>query len=301
MVSVTRKEKLDKLDNAFLFIISVLGLLVTIIQTYLSGTQGLIEALPLLVLGIPIPFYIGYIRGAISISQDDKQIVERLRGWGYLVVGIGGYLSLEWENPLIYFAVLLLSVFSVYYVQQWFMKIFEMEENLSHEYSVYGSTVSAFLLAFISRLSVKWYLNQSPFPLVSFNTLMSIYVIIGAIMIGLIFEKASRMIMDAPLRLDDKQFQKRMKGNFLSRYVSGLWDLGNIIIRTDTKATKIWLSGWLFALPAVVITQPTLLADKPWLILFATVFISTSMVLALIGTIRFLKTKSLDVSNLWAL
>jgi len=308
LVFVTRTERLDKLDNAFLFIISVLGLFVTIIQTYLSGTRGLIEALPLLVLGIPIPFYIGYIRGAISISQPDKQIVERLRGWAYLTVGVGAYVSLIWENPLFMFTMVPLSFLSIYYLQKWFTEIFALKSNLSYQIAVYGSATSAFLLAFISRLSVIMLnLDQSPFPAVSYplflySMLLGIWIITLTTSVFLTIEKFSRMMMNVQLPLGNDQIQKRLEGNFFYRFSRGLMDLAIIIVGTNRKATIIWLLGLFSALPAVVIAQPTLLADKPWLILLIfSVFISTSIVLALIGTIHFLKTQKLNVSKLWVL
>ena len=58
-------NRLDKLDDAFLFIVSFIGLLITIIQASIFGTsvQSLVEVLPLLFLGMVMPLYIGYFRG----------------------------------------------------------------------------------------------------------------------------------------------------------------------------------------------------------------------------------------------
>lgn len=295
-----RKQKLDKLDDAFLFIIGVLGLLVTIIQSYLSGTLGLIEAFPLLILGIPIPFYIGYIRGAISISQPEKQIVERIRGWAYLLVGIGGYFSLIWENPLFYFAILLIALFSIHYILKWFVTVFEVGDNLSYRYSVYGSGISAFLLAFIARLCVKTYINPSLFLPISLYTLTAIWIIIATAAAVLILEKASRMVVNTDLCLSDIQIQRHKKGNFFDRFTTGLWDLAIMIMGANKRATIIWLSGlFLNLVSAFAQSSSTRFADESWLIVpIATIFSLASISLIILGTILFLKISKLDATSL---
>jgi len=301
LVLDARKEKLDKLDNAFLFIISVLGLLVTIIQTFLSGIQGLIEAFPLLVLGIPIPFYIGYIRGTISISQIEKQIVERIRGWAYLLVGIGGYFSLIWENPLFYFAVLLIALFSIHYILKWFVNVFEVGDNLSYRYSVYGSGISAFLLAFLTRLTVKTYVNPTSFLTFSVYTSTAIWIITAVTSAVLIFEKASRMVMNTQLGLTDIQIERRKKGNFVDHFTAGIWDLAGMIIGTNKRATIIWLLGLFVNLVSFfvqgIITRS--FPDESWSIVpIATIFNLASMSLIIVGTILFLKISKLNVTFL---
>lgn len=82
--SINFEKKLERLDTAFLFIISLVGLLFTIIQFAAEGIAGLLEILPLLVLGVVIPFYVGYVRGAI----EDNSLIEKARGWVFLTVGV---------------------------------------------------------------------------------------------------------------------------------------------------------------------------------------------------------------------
>lgn len=57
-------KKSDRLDNAFLFALSTMGLLISLIQIRQENLSGLIEATPFLFLGIALPFYVGYLRGA---------------------------------------------------------------------------------------------------------------------------------------------------------------------------------------------------------------------------------------------
>jgi len=76
------ERKLERLDDAFLFLLGFVGLVITVLQVYLFGTSliGLLETFPLIFLGIVMPFYVGYIRGAISIHLINRSIVERMRG-----------------------------------------------------------------------------------------------------------------------------------------------------------------------------------------------------------------------------
>ena len=60
------ENKVDRLDNAFLFALSSIGLLISFMQIRQETVSGLIEAIPFLLLDIALPFYVGYMRGAIE-------------------------------------------------------------------------------------------------------------------------------------------------------------------------------------------------------------------------------------------
>jgi hypothetical protein len=81
-----RKNRADKLDEGFLFLISLTSVIFMIIQTFLSGVSFLLYAIPLLVLGVGLPFYFGYWKGALENS-----VIMRVRGWIYLYFGTFGY------------------------------------------------------------------------------------------------------------------------------------------------------------------------------------------------------------------
>ena len=69
-----------------LFLSSFLGLGLGLLQLVCESIAVLVFFLPLLILILVVPIYIGYIRGAILLDS----IVERIRGWFYLIL-CGGY------------------------------------------------------------------------------------------------------------------------------------------------------------------------------------------------------------------
>jgi len=79
--------RLGKIDSLILFLPSLLGLAYSLLQYSVIGTRLLTYYIPVLFFGIPLPIYIGYIRGAIRLDS----IVERARGWIYLAAGILSY------------------------------------------------------------------------------------------------------------------------------------------------------------------------------------------------------------------
>jgi len=86
------KLRLGKLDSLFLLIPTVLGIVLSLLQFYLGiigERSGVIAFIPILVIGIGFPIYIGYYRGGIKLDS----IVERARGWIYLLGGIPAYVS----------------------------------------------------------------------------------------------------------------------------------------------------------------------------------------------------------------
>ena len=74
----------DKLDRLLLSATSLLGLIFGISQIIIGGMDSLIFFIPFIILIWLWPIYIGYIRGAIVLDH----ILERFRGWIYLIGGI---------------------------------------------------------------------------------------------------------------------------------------------------------------------------------------------------------------------
>jgi hypothetical protein len=50
---------------------------------------SLIAGIPFLILGVVVPFYVGYIRGVIEIDT----VEERIRGWIYSIIGTNYFLG----------------------------------------------------------------------------------------------------------------------------------------------------------------------------------------------------------------
>lgn len=80
------KRKMDQLDNLLLFATSLVGYIFVVTQLFFRNTAITLFFLPLLVLGVVIPVWKGYIRGALRNSMQD-----RIMGWTYLIFGLGIY------------------------------------------------------------------------------------------------------------------------------------------------------------------------------------------------------------------
>lgn len=86
---IETKLRLGKLDSLLLFLSSLLGLGFALLQLMYNNILILVYFLPLLFLILVMPVYIGYIRGAILLDS----IVERIRGWLFLMLGGGFYIG----------------------------------------------------------------------------------------------------------------------------------------------------------------------------------------------------------------
>jgi len=83
-------RRIERLDDFFLFITSVLGLSFSLLYTLFGYREIIYGFLPLLIIGVVIPIYIGYVRGAILLDT----LEERVRGWIYFLYGVVFYLAL---------------------------------------------------------------------------------------------------------------------------------------------------------------------------------------------------------------
>jgi hypothetical protein len=82
------KNKLDKLDEAFLFLISLTSIIFALLQVVLTPPTLMVFTFILLVIGVLLPFYYGFWRGAL---EDDPLL--RSIGWVYLFLGIASYIT----------------------------------------------------------------------------------------------------------------------------------------------------------------------------------------------------------------
>jgi hypothetical protein len=85
----------DKLDDALLFVMGSLGILFGLVQVFTGFSTILQFIAPVALLGWVLPFYFGYVRGSIKDSM-----VDRYRGWIFLVVGLTLYSVVLTEEEL---------------------------------------------------------------------------------------------------------------------------------------------------------------------------------------------------------
>jgi len=250
---------LDKLDDAFLFIVSFVGLLITIIQASIFGTdvKSLVEILPLLFLGMGIPLYIGYFRGAISIAPVNHSVAERMRGWIYLIMGVSGYFGFifsfgqtsQIERWIVMYSIAAGGLVMTFLVQRWFIDVFDVGENLSCQYSFFGTVAPAFFLSFVLRMVVSIYSDLSAIPELSsfsmFLLISFIWVTWCVTMACLVWEKISRDIISATLPLNTTLMQKRRRWNFAAKLFFLNADISNFVFREDTnlQAKVTWWMG----------------------------------------------------------
>ena len=68
-------QRKARIDELLLFLSSGLGILFSMIQASVGGVSSVILFVPLLLLGLALPIYVGYLKGAV---QD--RYMERIRG-----------------------------------------------------------------------------------------------------------------------------------------------------------------------------------------------------------------------------
>src|SRR5213594_3939883 len=85
----------DKLDDALLFVMGSVGIIFGLLQVFVRPTTLLQFIIPVGLLAEVLPFYYGYVRGAVGDS-----VADRYRGWVFLVLGSGLYTIILAEQEL---------------------------------------------------------------------------------------------------------------------------------------------------------------------------------------------------------
>lgn len=284
-------KKIERLDNAFLFIISIVGLFFTIIQIYIEGILGLVEISPLFFLGIILPFYVGYLRGAIELDS----VMERTRGWVYLTVGISTYVAilLTRIDPNFYFLFIVIAFFLIYYLERWFNTIFEIEDDISNLYAFYGTTISGFSLAFgsyhVIRISSELLLQ----PSYSTSLLSSTWLACAFSIIFILLEKLSRNVIGVKLPLTQEEIEIRRKlCSSLKLLASALFIFGleffYIVFEVDLKIAFFWFQAICFGMLGFFFYNVPVFAD---------IFLFASIIFATLGSYLFVRLKEINFSK----
>jgi hypothetical protein len=83
-VALSKENRLQALDNAFLFVLGLTSLVFAALQAAVGGVKSFAIFAPLLIPGLVWPFYCGYVKGAIEGTAPE---IDRLRGWMYFFSG----------------------------------------------------------------------------------------------------------------------------------------------------------------------------------------------------------------------
>lgn len=221
----TSSEKIEKLDNALLFCLASMGIITSFIEINKNDFSQLIAAIPFLLLGIVIPFFIGYVRGSISKNNFE----ERIRGWIYFFVGlfsyVGFYISFRLSNftyiireSMFLAAVIVGLIFANEFVK-WARKEFSLKSRLS-SYSFSATSFGALIFAFSSSFTVGFLTdlinNLSKMKSISSDFVISAFfwftIILFSVLLLVIFETASRYAIEPNVRCGEyKQAKIRSK------------------------------------------------------------------------------------------
>jgi hypothetical protein len=298
-------KKADRLDDAFLFALGSMGLLISFIQIRQGNLSDLIDAIPFLLLGIALPFYVGYLRGAI----EKDSIGERIRGWIYLIIGTTSYFAFfisSWlrtnypqflliHSQILLVLVLVASSLLVYGLIRWIRRVFRRSPN---QYAVSGTVLSAFSFAFALTLVIGFYHDFSAgrsFPMVSTGSTELLFwasIVLASSLIVLICEKASEDALERDLPLP--RFHERVARITNFFLIKGLY-LGMVLLEYtidfNLKARLLWLlsyvlwfMGCLFWIARVSLTPQ--------------VFFILATLVALFAGIIFHRTRTIDFTSI---
>jgi hypothetical protein len=301
------ERKTEKLDAAFLFVLSFVGIIVSFLQVTVINLGAFIEALPFLVLGIVLPFYVGYLRGAIEVDT----VQERMRGWVYALIGTTYYLGsfvIAWLNfhysqlpyilgLLLMYSMIMGSLILTYRALKWSNKIFAFETVTSqYVFSVTGlsavasgflfSVLTAFMRDLHERDVLVMISSGSPEPIFSLS------IIIASMCFMFMAEKAARAASFTEVKV-------RKFTGIASRLMSistfkGIF-LGSVLLEYtfdfNLKARLLWLQSFVFwALGCFL-----------WLgrvSLLSQVFFVLSIATLLIAVALFQKTRAITFSGI---
>jgi len=294
---------LDKLDDAFLFVISTVGLLFTIIQGYRANLTGIIEIIPLLFLGVFLPFYVGYIRGAVHNS-----LIERVRGWIYLIVGVSAYcafLTLKLGGFLILVSLLFIFVAlgSIHYIEKWFKNTFSFEESAQNMYSFSGTVASSFLLAIAFD-----YLTQLLSNIQVSLLLTQMVIVYPFVMVAMMSEKLSREVQHAHMNKSFEEIENEIYSHEPHKSIKFLLSilflasfLGAAGLKDGLKKIKLLFlpllsSLILFTLGTFLLSSQNLFQKIPEII--PDIFLILGMFLLALAVIPFLRLEKINLDNI---
>ncbi len=187
---IDHRGRINKLDSALLFLASSLSIAFALLQIMVGGGEAFFIILPALAIGWFLPFWIGYLYGAIINNSP----LDRARGWIYLVLGIGLYGVIIIMNYLSGINFLFQTIFQVVFlgiyflimgrslVPMWVLKQCEYSAtNVDRHISgltSWGAFILTLALVVLSSYSSKFFLsNWAIQPPVSFSQIILFVVL----------------------------------------------------------------------------------------------------------------------------
>lgn len=220
MFLTARSEKMDdaklaKYDDAFLFSLGLVVLITSLIEINKNSINEIASATPFLMLGILLPFYVGYLRGAIQ----QNSIEERMRGWIYFLIGTTSYIAFfvfirmssytYWNKESVFIFIIVIGVVTAYEFINWSRRVFNVGNPLS-SYAFSATALGVFVFSTLFSLSVGIFFDfQVNNILDKIRTnptelLFWLSVVLLLISIVQIFEKGSRCAILYGLKLQSE-------------------------------------------------------------------------------------------------
>jgi hypothetical protein len=158
------QRKAESLDNGFLFAIGLVTFVITIVQINMGDPTQVLEAIPFIILGIVLPFVVGYFRGAIEFNS----VEERLRGWIYFLIGTFSYFAFFATFRIrnygyvitesLFIFILICSGVTTYLFLKWSKRVFNIQ-NQSIQYAYSGTILGAAVCAWFLRTLISIFLD----------------------------------------------------------------------------------------------------------------------------------------------
>ena len=165
------RTRIDRLDDAFLFVLGFSAIGFSAAESIQGGIKGSFSGIPLVLVTSVLPFYVGYVRGAIIHDS----FVERVRGWVILVVGfstLSGLLltELTWFQEIYYYSgdllpvsVFLLGVMLARWLAGRLFRVFQVEASSTDRAILLGGVPVAWIAPFLFTLIPEIISLQAPF------------------------------------------------------------------------------------------------------------------------------------------
>ena len=222
-------QRIERLDNAFLFILSFVGLLASFQQFKPENINIIARFIPFLFLGILWPFYIGYLNGAMK--RDN--IAERIRGWIYFFIGTGTYLGFYiriLNIPIFLFGVLIISFpfwILTYFSIKWLNNVFDDVNKINYKFAYSGTFMGSIWLPFVFTMTTSLYYDmKTNFPTVLLNNvegfLFFFIVNFASFILFFLYEKASNQITqpNVIVQVDhEKEIKTKLKKYNILRHI----------------------------------------------------------------------------------
>jgi len=194
-----RNEIADRtraLDDAFLFILSLVTIIFAILQATIGGPQAVLSFVPILISALVYPFYVGYIRGAILLN-DVK--LERARGWVSFTTGFTFYFyaaAAVLGQLLLALPVIIAGGWLTVQTARWFSRSTGFKPSVS-DLGIIGASAGATLFLSLFALIVELYpkLLSTPRPITTSTYLLGLLPFIFAFPLFIVEERVIRRVI----------------------------------------------------------------------------------------------------------